>query len=296
MSIRVLRSFETKKNPGIADVPRLPDESNLGWIARVLKTHRLPVGQAWSHLLLVGGADLLSLRLRIAQSHVRADLSPSAWSHSAYVALNAGDLKASVVRGVSLAPRDGFGKSGFAPSRNGMQDQPLADYDDANTYPNIGIIAMPVPGEKIETRLSNLEKMRNTFNVPELILRWLTYGWGVGVPSSPLADGFGVPGAAVLEAAYAAEQFDLTPGLESRSSCPEAIWQAARFWYGYQQERAAKLEVNLGRKLQLKVQGAFCARDRLVPDDEARGGRAVSPEPPVPLKPRGAVKRARARK
>ena len=27
--------------------------------------------------------------------------------------------------------------------------------------------------------------------------------------------------------------FDLTPGLESRSSCPEAIWQAATWWHGF---------------------------------------------------------------
>ncbi len=292
MTIRVLRSFETKKNPRIADLPRTPGESNLDWIGRVLKSERVPVGEAWSHLLLVGGADLLSFRLRIAQSHVRTDLSPSAWSHVAYVALDMEHLKASVVRGVSLAPRGGFGQSGFAPSRNGMQDRPLADYDDANAFPNIGIIALPVPGASIETRLDNIEKMRTTFNVPELILRWLTYGWGVGVPSSPLADGFGIPGAAVLEAAYAAEQFDLTPGLESRSSCPEAIWQAVRFWYEYQQERAA----NLTGKPDLEVQGAFCAQDRLVPDDETRGGRAGAPAPRVPRKPGGAAKKARTRK
>ena len=116
------------------------------------------------------------------------------------------------------------------------------------------------------------------------------------MPSSLLADGFGIPGAAVLEAAYAAEQFDLTPGLESRSSCPDAIWQAARFWYLYQQERAARLEVNIGRKLELKVRGAFCAQDKLVPDDETRGGRAVAPAPGVPPKPSAPVKKARARK
>jgi len=41
----------------------------------------------------------------------------------------------------------------------------------------------------------------------------------------------GMPSAAMLETAYATNGFDLTPGLESRSSCPEAIWQSASWWH-----------------------------------------------------------------
>ena len=37
--------------------------------------------------------------------------------------------------------------------------------------------------------------------------------------------------------AIAAAGYDLTPGLESRSCCPEAIWQAVRWWQDYQQQR-----------------------------------------------------------
>jgi hypothetical protein len=31
--------------------------------------------------------------------------------------------------------------------------------------------------------------------------------------------------------------FDLTPGLESRASCPEAIWQAAKWWHKYYEDQ-----------------------------------------------------------
>jgi hypothetical protein len=37
----------------------------------------------------------------------------------------------------------------------------------------------------------------------------------------------------MLEVVFGAAGFDLTPGLESRSSCPEAIWQAAKWWHEY---------------------------------------------------------------
>jgi len=49
-----------------------------GCIAQAV-THRKRGGI----VVLLGGADLLHFRLRVAQSHVRADLLPSYWSHAA---------------------------------------------------------------------------------------------------------------------------------------------------------------------------------------------------------------------
>jgi hypothetical protein len=45
-----------------------------------------------------------------------------------------------------------------------------------------------------------------------------------------------MPSAAMLETVTGAAGFDLTPGLESRASCPEAIWQSARWWHEYHEE------------------------------------------------------------
>ena len=42
-----------------------------------MQGRQVETGPAWSLLLLVGGNDPLSFRLRVAQSHVRHDLSPS---------------------------------------------------------------------------------------------------------------------------------------------------------------------------------------------------------------------------
>jgi hypothetical protein len=64
-------------------------------------------------------------------------------------------------------------------------------------------------------------------------LRWLAFAWGAGRAGNPLYDGIGIPSAAMLEIVFGAVGFDLTPGLESRASCPEAMWQAAKWWHEY---------------------------------------------------------------
>jgi hypothetical protein len=37
----------------------------------------------------------------------------------------------------------------------------------------------------------------------------------------------------MLDIVFGVVGYDLTPGLESRASCPEAIWQAAKWWHEY---------------------------------------------------------------
>jgi hypothetical protein len=109
-------------------------------------------------------------------------------------------------------------------------------------------------------------------DVPQLILRWLAYCWGVGVPGSPLAEGVGLPSAAVLEAAFAGQGFDLTPGLESRSSCPEAIRQAATWWHGFYQRTAD------GKA----IKGTYSAAHDLVPDGLSGGSPSPVASTPAP--------------
>lgn len=67
---------------------------------------------------------------------------------------------------------------------------------------------------------------------------WLAYVWGAGRAANPLLDSQGIPSAAMVELVLGGAGYDLTPGLESRASCPEAIWQAARWWHSYYEDVA----------------------------------------------------------
>lgn len=275
MTVRVLRSFVAKGNPDVLERVRSDRESNLGWIDRMTKEGLVSASPASSLLVLVGGNDPLSFRLRAAQSHVRDDLSPSAWSHVMFVSELKPRHAESPVREVSLAPGLGFGKYGFAPPSNGLQVNRLDAYTDAGRYPNIAILSIPVRAAEVGRALDTLSRQRSILDVPQLIVRWLGYCWGVGVPASPFVDGVGIPSAAMLEAAFAANRFDLTPGLESRSSCPEAIWQAARWWHEFYKKTSER---------KIAIKGAFSAKHDLVPETHySKGGTS----PQRPGKPTG---------
>ncbi|HEX2438254.1 MAG TPA: hypothetical protein VHT71_08085 [Methylomirabilota bacterium] len=274
MALRVLRSSATEPNPEVVPLDRAsPRESNTSWLRRALADPHVATGPEWSLLLLMGGADPLSFRLRVAQSHVRHDLSPSAWSHVAFLPEIYDSLAKTPAIEVSLAPAASFGECGFPSPFNGLQESTLERYLDGALVPNLALLSVPVPSTEIVESLNVLRWQRSTFDVPQMILRWLAYCWGVGVPASPLAEGLGVPSAAVLEAAFAMRHFDLTPGLESRSSCPEAIWQAASWWHGFYKQR-----IEGGRA----IRGVFCARHELVPDGFFGGspaGRTAEEKP-----------------
>lgn len=281
MTIRVLPSPAKDRNPAVFEILRASTaEDNAAWLRRVVDARLVETGATWSTLLLVGGNDPLSFRLRVAQSHVRHDLSPSAWSHVVFLPGGPSTQADAKTMEVSLAPERCFGVHGFPVPSNGLQEGRLGVYLDKDLFPNIALLSVPVRAAEIEQTLRGFRFQRSVLDVPPLILRWLAYCWGVGVPASPLADGIGIPGAAILEAAFAARGFDLTPGLESRSSCPEAIWQAATWWYEYYQR------VPGGRA----IKGAYCAKHDLVPD-ESYGG---SPPPTSP--PKAAARSRRTRR
>jgi hypothetical protein len=254
MTVRVLRSPAETRNPQVVELERTPGETNEQWLRRAIDGRRVETGKEWSLLLLVGGNDPLSFRLRVSQSHVRHDLSPSAWSHVLFVSALSRTLAESPTREVSLATR--FGDYGFPLPSNGLQEGRLGVYLNTELFPNLALLSVPVPTADAAASIDALRWQRSMLDVPQLIVRWLGYCWGVGVPASPLADGIGIPAAAIIEAAFAAKGFDLTPGLESRSSCPEAIWQAATWWHGFYQRTQA------GRA----IKGVFCAKHDLVPD------------------------------
>jgi hypothetical protein len=65
------------------------------------------------------------------------------------------------------------------------------------------------------------------------MLHWLGYIWSVSQAANPLLAGQGLPSAAFVETVYGIAGIELTPGLSSASSCPEAIWAAAKWWHQF---------------------------------------------------------------
>ncbi|HEX8180059.1 MAG TPA: hypothetical protein VF525_10995 [Pyrinomonadaceae bacterium] len=227
--INILSSDAIDPSRLFKEAKRKADEDNLQWLSR-----NLPDGTGNATFVLVGGKTQTSLRLRIGQAHVRHDLMPSYWSHVMLLGKPSKNSALTPVYEISLEPLNGFG---FPPPTNGMQKGRLSQYREAAAYPNIAVIVAPVPLTEVVAALDRFQKQRSVLDTVDLIIRWLSYVWGVSNSPNPLLSGLGIPSAAMLEVAIGAAGFDVTPGLESRSSCPEAIWQAAKWWHEYYEDQ-----------------------------------------------------------
>ncbi len=203
-------------------------ETNSQWLARA---------QATSGVLLLGGSSLEHFRIRVAQSHLRGDLLPSFWSL-------AGILRdGKTFLSVPLAPpRD----ISAVPPNNGVQVCRLADYDDPRRFPNIAVLQFPADRDPLRLvsesggaerdTLELIRHQRSIIDLPALILPWLGYVWGVGRYGNPLLESQGLPSAAFVETVFGLAGIELTPGLTAAASCPEAIWQAAKWWHKFYQK------------------------------------------------------------
>lgn len=247
--LKIVSSKTHEPSASFKHMPRQKGEDNLQWLQR---GNLSPAG---IYLLLVGGADAIAFRLRMAQSHIRHDFTPSHWSHVLLLGALVKPLGATPVYEISLDPPAGFG---FPPPSNAMQQGRLDTYQKADAYPNVAVMRVPLvdkkPRKRIEGALKDFQKQRGVLDAQDLLLRWLSFIWGVGRAGNPLLEGQGVPSAAMLEVIFGAAGFDLTPGLESRSSCPEAIWQAAKWWHGYYE-----------RNRQQAPRGVYCHDHVLLP-------------------------------
>jgi len=179
-------------------------------------------------LLLLGGKGPVDFRLRVAQSHARDDMAPSAWSHVAILGPRVNNPLRRVLYEVPLSGRFGLG---YPPASNGVIQTPLAEYDDPALYPNIAVLDVPIPMASVKQAIARFRTQRAVMDALELSLAWLAFAWGVGSTGNPLLAGLGVPSAAFVEYVLGAAGYDLVPGFPSRSSCPEAIWQSARWWH-----------------------------------------------------------------
>ena len=223
--LKILCSDASTVNPRFREVARRPKEDNLAWLSRNISDD-----PEYSYLVLVGGRSLTSFRLRVAQSHVRHDLTPSYWSHVALLGKVSTNLPTTTVHEISLEPAQGFG---FPPSTNGAQEAKLSQYRDTARYPNIAVITLPVKRAALEKQLHKFRTQRAVLDALELLVMWLPYLWGVGQAGNPLLEGHGIPSAAMIEVVASAAGYELTPGLTSRASCPEAVWQSALWWHPF---------------------------------------------------------------
>ncbi len=179
-------------------------------------------------LLLLGGSSTTDFRIRVAQSHARSDMLPSLWSHVAIVTARQGQTWS--LSEVSLTPPQGFGD---VPSRNATQNNTLDQYADPLLWANIALLSFPIDGAEVQAGMERLSRDRGIVDLGELIVPWLAFVWGVGSAPNPLLQDKDLPSAAYAETVMSIAGLELTPGLSSQSSCPEAIWQSAKWWYQY---------------------------------------------------------------
>lgn len=209
-----------RPNPRFVRVPRKKGEDNVRWLQRQLK------GYDGVAIVLAGGRNNLSFRLRAAQAHLRFNFTPSHWSHCFFLLHGTTD---GLVYEISLEPPRGFG---FAGATNAMQEALLTSYQSVDHWPNLAVIRLgSIEPENAADSLRHFAKQRAVLDAVSLLVRWLAYAWGAGNSGNPILEGIGLPSAAMIEAVCNACGYDISPITPSRSSTPEALWQSTKWWY-----------------------------------------------------------------
>jgi hypothetical protein len=177
---------------------------------------------------MLGGSSLSHFRIRVAQSHLRSDLLPSFWSLVGLLE----DAQTFLSVPLDLRP-----EGSEIPATNAIQTCRIADYDDPQRFPNIAVLRFTDDHTPIRENAERIKAQRSVVDLPSLMLPWLGYIWGAGRAGNPLLEGHGLPSAAFVETAHGLAGIELTPGLSSSGSCPEAIWQAAKWWRQFYEGR-----------------------------------------------------------
>jgi len=211
-----------------AQKARAPRRGNAAWIAAN--------AQAGS-VVLLGGAGLTDFRIRVAQGHLRTDMLPSFWSVVGIAAR----------RGLLTVPLLPDGDPSLVPATNAIRLVRLSEFDAVDEYPNVAAIQFAERPEAILANGDRLTKQRNALDLPTMLLSWLGFVWGAGAKRNPLLENIGLPSAAFVETAFGMAGIELTPGLASGSSCPEAIWQSALWWHDYYKQSAATEPARLAK-------------------------------------------------
>jgi hypothetical protein len=212
------------------------------WIAQA--SNDLSSAENAAFVVLLGATDLVGFRLRVAQSSFRSDALPGFFSHAALAIRRARKLSLFHVPLTSATP-------GSVPARNGIEPLELANLDSVpGLYANLALLHIPVADPTVmETAVQNLGRARLSDDLVSPIPAWLAYAWLTNGSTNPLLEGQGIPSAMFVESCFTACDIDIVAGISQRIVCPEAIWQAARFWskslpqatgrYELRQEQAA---------------------------------------------------------
>lgn len=216
-------------NTKFKKAPAQKSEGNRAWLKRIIAEN----GFDSTGLLLLGGASVADFHIRVSQSSLRHDLTPSHWSQVGV--LSGPDTFYSV-------PLQWTGDLSEMPHFNAIQKCRMTDYDDPEWFPNIAFVQFTSDMARILDYAEKLKLQRSMIDLPELVIRWLEYVWAVGDGDNPLANSKGLPSAVFAETIFGIGGIELTPGLATASSCPEAIWQAAKWWKAFYDE-SSKISV-----------------------------------------------------
>lgn len=214
----------------IYKMERIKREPNLEWLKRAYNSFALENSASWSFLVLAGGKDVASFRIRVAQSHLRGDMLPSFWSECALFNIQDGDFSNAAFFNLPLFQP---AEASYAPTRNGLIKLPFTKLPTQKDYPNLALLAIPVPQEQIMQSLAEYQRARVSYDAVENILPWLAFVWGAGSATNPLMQQIGFPSARMLSQIFGANGFDLAPGVNANLSAPETFWSGVKHWQDY---------------------------------------------------------------
>lgn len=228
--IPILNSDTQSPSNLLIEAKRGSGQSNVKWLQEHICKKK-----GYLNLILIGGMTLADYRLRIAQSHLRDDMSPSSWSNIIMITKIEKDFEKTGLIEIPLELDRVFDVS---IDNNGVNEQnTIKAFSNSKKYPNIAVISFKCDVEKIEGAINIYKKNRGNNDSYELILKWLGFIIGVGKSSNPLFEGYGIPSAVFAETIVNSIGFELTPGLPNTTSSPEAIWQSARWWNDFHKTR-----------------------------------------------------------
>jgi len=222
------RSPSSQPNDKFRKEPAKDGEGNRKWLAR------LGDGDG---VLLIGGTSLADFRLRVAQSALRDDMFPSYWS-LAGILVGGGKFVSVPLGGHDISA---------VPKNNGVCELMLDDYDDPTRFPNIAVIRFAEVHENVSRDIDRLRRDRGIIDLAAMIPPWLAFIWGIKGASNPLLEGKGLPSSAFVETVFAMAGFEVTPGLSSASSCPEAMWQSAKWWTDFYKDTTARTTASVAK-------------------------------------------------
>lgn len=218
------KQLNTSDNQDLQNLSRKGGENNSAWLTRALKALDLNTRNRTA-LILIGGRDQMSFRLRLAQSHFRRDMLPSYWSDCLLAEVNATTVRKAyhVPLVQPYLP--------FAPYRNGVVEVDLKEFANQDDWPNIALLAIPTGQKGVLGKLEYFVKSRDQFDSLSHLVRWLAFTWGTHSTGNPVHEGLGLPSACMAGVVCAAAGIDLTPGIPTKAACPETIWSAAKYWF-----------------------------------------------------------------